>query len=181
MGTARPEDMMQWQQTVVAHGSWLRAVIAARLDPGEPVDDLLQETLRSAIERGRPDGALRDVKAWLAGIARNKVRQHIDRNCRDRRLRARVAEEPSSSPLPLPDEFLLHGERVTLVKDALAELGEREATLLRCKYFQGWSYARIGRELHLSEIAVTNGLRRARALLRERIHHHLSRKATNDE
>ena len=53
---SRSDVMMAWQQTVVDHGSWLRGLITARLDPGEPVEDILQETLQSAIERGQPGG-----------------------------------------------------------------------------------------------------------------------------
>ena len=136
---SRTEEMMAWQQTVADHGSWLRRVIASRLDPGEPVEDILQETLRSAIERGRPQEALRDVKGWLAGIARNKVRQHIDRSCRERRLQLKVENLADSAPapaLPLPDQFLLDRERFTLVKEALASLDSETAALLRCKYRQ---------------------------------------------
>ena len=165
-------EMMAWQQTVADHGSWLRGLIAARLDPGEPVEDILQETLQSALEGGRPQEALRDVKGWLAGIARNKVRQHIDRNCRERRLQAKAEDFGEGSPqppLPLPDQFLLDRERLALVARALASLDTETASLLRCKYLRGWSYRRIGDELGLNEAGVTNRLRRARHLLRTRI------------
>ena len=171
---SRSDEMMAWQQTVADHGNWLRGLIAARLDPGEPVEDVLQETLHSALQRGRPDEPLRDVKGWLAGIARNKVRQHIDRNCRERRLQQRAEKwgEDASSPAPvLPDRFLIDRERFALVKKALASLDSETAALLRCKYLRGWSYARIGSEMGLNQDAVTNRLRLARRLLRERIHH----------
>ena len=171
--SSRNGEMMAWQQTVADHGSWLRGHIAARLDPGEPVEDILQDTLQSAIERGRPAEPLRDVKGWLAGIARNKVRQYIDRACRERRLQLRVGElvECASLPaLPLPDQFLLDRERLAQVKDALDSLDSETAALLRCKYLQDWSYARIGAEMGLNEDAVTNRLRLARRKLRERIH-----------
>lgn len=173
-------EMMAWQQTVVNHGAWLRGHIAARLDPGEPVDDILQETLESAIAGGAPAEPLRDIRGWLAGIARNKVRQHIDRNCRERRFRGRLEIMQNETREPAPDEFLLDRERVELVRQALSRLPAETAALLRCKYFQGWSYARIGRHLALNENAVTNRLREARQALREALKNHYDTPTRNE-
>ena len=164
------DEVMAWQQTVANHGSWLRGLIAARLDPGEPVDDILQETMRSAIEGGAPAESLRDVKGWLAGIARNKVRQHIDRNCRDRKFQERVEELGAGTAgrvLPDPGQFLVDRERLALVQQALRMLPEDAAALLRGKYLHGWSYREIGARHGLNEDAVTNRLRHARRQLRE--------------
>lgn len=171
---SKDDEMMAWQQTVVDHGSWLRGLIAARLDPGEPVDDILQETMQSAIQSGRPGEPVLDVKGWLGGIARNKVRQYIDRTCRERRFFDKVDDLGESArtqavPVPIPDQFLLERERLDLVAKALAALDDETAALLRCKYLQGWSYGRIGKHLGLNADAVTNRLRKARRLLREEI------------
>lgn len=172
MGDFSRPEMMAWQQTVANHGAWLRGQIAARLDPGEPVDDILQETLESAIAGGKPTEPLRDIRSWLAGIARNKVRQHIDRNCRARRFRGRLEIHQEEVEETTPDEFLLDRERVDLVRCALATIAPETAALLRSKYFHGWSYARIGQHLGLNENAVTNRLREARRALREALQHH---------
>jgi len=159
--------MIAWQQIVTQHGDWLRGIITARLSPGDPIDDILQDTLQSAIERGKPAEELRDVKAWLAGIAKNKIRQHIDTRCRERRLIDKV-EHPAPAQLS-PDQFLLNKERSQLIEDALASLSQDINSLLRYKYLQGWSYAQIGKVMNLNRDAVTNQLRDARRQLRSRI------------
>ena len=164
------DEVMAWQQTVANHGSWLRGLIAARLDPGEPVDDILQETMRSAIESGAPAEPLRDVKGWLAGIARNKVRQHIDRNCRERRFHERAEELGAGAgggALPDPGQFLLDRERLSLVQEAMRALPDETAALLRAKYLHGWSYREIAARHGLNADAVTNRLRQARRQLRD--------------
>ena len=85
-------------------------------------------------------------------------------------MQVRLREEPlPSGGMPLPDEFLLDRERLAIVAEAMNALDPNAAELLRCKDVHGWSYHRIGAELGMNQDAVTNGLRRARGELRERI------------
>lgn len=162
--------MDAWHETVLEHRPWLRGLIAARLDRHEPVDDVLQETIRAAIATGAPDTRnIRDVKGWLGGIARNKVRQFIDRKGRDRRLQGSIeaiTHTEAALDSPSPDDLLIRSERITIAALALEQLSSDEANLLRLKYVERWPYTRISSELKMTLHEVANRLRLARRNLR---------------
>ncbi len=130
-------------------------------DPVE-ADDATQATFVSAFKALLGGGAVREPAAWLATIARNECRG---------RAHARMRE-----PLPLLDSDLGHAHgpheevnrrlAVEEIREAIAELPEkqREAVVLRDLY--GLRYDEVGAALGLSRPSVEALLFRGRRRLR---------------
>jgi RNA polymerase sigma-70 factor (ECF subfamily) len=159
-----------WQEAVLEQRAWLEGLIGRRVGSLEAAPDLVQETLLAAVQGGEPPGGARSLRAWLGGIARNKVRRHFELRRRELRLAERLlarAGEESSSAETL--DWVLRSERIECAERALAQIEPLEARLLHCRYYLQWSYAQIGCELSLNRDAVTNGLRRAKQSLRARV------------
>ena len=157
-----------WAKTITEHHHWLHRWLVSKASPGDPIEDLVQDTLQVAIAQGQPKEPLNDVKGWLAGIARNKLRQHIDNSTRHRRINQTLSgSETTGAMSPDPLAFLLHRERDSLLQSALATLDEETSQLLRAKYLEGASYQDLATRFHWSTDTVTNRLRTARQQLRE--------------
>ena len=159
-----------WKQAVLEHCPWLKTFIGSRLSQGECIDDILQETLQSALAEQQPE-KVENVQAWLTGIARHKILQYQRNQVKQRSISARFHQEGEmngyheASPL----HILVHKERDSLVNQALEHLTPQEAELMRWKYIEGWSYEQIGKARKINHHAVTNQLRSARKKLRQTI------------
>ena len=117
-----------WKQAVLAHCPWLKRFIGSRLNQADCVEDVLQETLQSALTEKQPQ-KVENVQAWLTGIARNKVLQYQRKQVKRRSISARLHQE---SDLAHPHEatpfdILVHKERNSLVLQALESLDSKES------------------------------------------------------
>ena len=65
-----------------------------------------------------------------------------------------AAEWPARPAAGDPLAWLLHGERDTLVRRAVARLPPREAEILMLKHVEGWSYREIATRLGTTPKAV---------------------------
>lgn len=136
-------------------------------------DDVVQEVFLVVMrEAGRYEAGRGTVTAWLCGIARNCIRQRLDR---DRRLTsadfAGDDTEPASDaggPLD-PLAGLLRAERIETLRRAVQTLpvAYREALLL-CD-LQELSYADAAEALGCPVGTVRSRLHRARTMLAERL------------
>jgi RNA polymerase sigma factor (sigma-70 family) len=157
----------EWRAEILGQQDWLRGHIASSLDAGEPVQDVLHQTLEAAITTGRPE-SLQNLQAWLGGIARNKLRQFVERKSRERRLTERFGNHEAvyRDAEPTPLAVLVHHERHSLTRAALDQLDAEDAALLRRKYLDQWSYQQMADELGWNQATLTNRLHRARRRLR---------------
>jgi RNA polymerase sigma-70 factor (ECF subfamily) len=134
-------------------------------------EELVQKTVFDAV-RGRNtfDPEKGNAEEWVFGIARNNIRLEI----RKRASRPGVNGDISSyiglmDDEPLPDELLENKETADTVRKALAQLGEKEQSVLRAKYIDGLSAGEIAKRLEVTEKAVHDLLYRARNSLRAKL------------
>lgn len=125
--------------------------------------DIAQETLLRLYGRGSmPD----DVRAWLAAVAHNLLRNQRRQGERRRwLLAARPAALVLPDPAPQPDAALEAGERRTRVRAALDGLTLRDRQLLLLRY-EGYSYRELAAALDLAEASVGTLLARAKEAFR---------------
>jgi RNA polymerase sigma-70 factor (ECF subfamily) len=160
-------DAQAWQALLAAQIPRLYAMFLKRWPNPALAEELTQKTVFDAI-RGRagfnPDKG--SMIEWLFGIGRNNIRMEIRRrtvqgglNGDIARYFARLAQET------LPDELLERKETADLVRQALAEIDERERKVLIAKYIEDLSARQIARQIKTSEKAVHSLLYRARRSL----------------
>ncbi|MHC4399892.1 MAG: RNA polymerase sigma factor [Planctomycetota bacterium] len=128
-------------------------------------DDVVQETWLIAVRRIRKfDPRQGSFLAWLRGIAanvlRNRLREHGRRSRGERPHRGDACRE---SPV---EKELIQRERAERIAAALAELPEHCEEVLRAKYLDGASVARIAEASGRTPKAVECLLRRARQMFR---------------
>ena len=131
-----------------------------RISDPHDAQDVLQETLAAACAAFP---ALRDAsffRAWLIGIARNKVADHLRRRYR----RNEVPLEDADRLAVVPRCFALtQDNRVT---DVLNSLSERDQLMLRLCYWQELPLTEIARRLNIPLGTVKSRLHNARERFR---------------
>ncbi|MFI4874891.1 MAG: RNA polymerase sigma factor [Blastopirellula sp. JB062] len=165
------DDRMKpdWPAIIAEHEQWLRAVLYARLRNRDDVEDAYQETLAAAIS-GVDKLRNRDrVGPWLYQIA---IRQALLLRRKQGRRQRKIEQFAQQAGAPVerdPLGWLLASERQKQVRDALAELPQRDAEILLLKYMEDWSYQQIADRIGASHSAVEARLHRARGRLRDKL------------
>ncbi|HEX6885816.1 MAG TPA: sigma-70 family RNA polymerase sigma factor [Planctomycetota bacterium] len=144
--------------------SWIRRLARELVADRDLAEDLVQETCAVALERGpREAGKLR---AWLAEVLRNLLRQHArsaGRRHRREGLAARPEELESTARLV---------ERVSLQRElvnAVLALEEPYRTTVLLRFFEELPPREIARRTDTPLATVNSRLARALARLRERL------------
>jgi RNA polymerase sigma factor (sigma-70 family) len=130
---------------------WLRAQTA----DAATAHELLAETFAQAWLgarrfRGREDGS---GAAWLYGIARNLVRQHLRRGRVESAARQRLAMTASTARL---DEFEAIDARIDArelapaVREAFAELTRDQQRAIAYRVLEDLSYDEVATQLHIT-------------------------------
>lgn len=155
-----------WQQR-----TWLRRFARGLVGDREAVDDIVQETLVAAWQR--PPDLDRDVRPWLAQVARNRVRDQA-RAESSRRAREVVASEAATSEggAPTAEDVLVDGDLHRELAGVVAELEEPFRQTLFQRYYEGLTAAEIARQGNVPAGTVRwrlkEGLDRARRQLDQR-------------
>lgn len=168
---------LDWSAELERHRAWLRAVIAARSQEPQAVDEIMQEVSMAVVKQKASDSAqLRDaskVAPWLYQIAVRQSLMYRRKHGRRRNMEQRYADQlqatppPNKSPDPL--SWLLANERRQLIRKGIERLAPKEAEMLMLKYTQDWSYKQIANHLGMTESAVESRLHRARKSLRKQM------------
>lgn len=120
----------------------------------DAAEDAAQEAFVRLTEQSLPEG---EVRPWLFTVATNLVRDRARKEGRHRRLQPHV---PESRGPELPDVALARRERVGQVRRALAELPERDRTMLLMRE-EGFKYDEIARAVDVAAGSVGTLLARA--------------------
>jgi RNA polymerase sigma-70 factor (ECF subfamily) len=149
-------------------GPGVAAILRRAANDPSLAQDLYQDVFRLAIEKIR-HGDLKDpakLPGFLCGLARNLAIDHF-RTARRRRVEPLEAVEPRDASAD-PLERLLSGERASLVREVMAELGsDRDRQLLFRFYVGEEDKDRLCRDLDLSSLHFNRVLFRARQRYKE--------------
>jgi len=155
------------------HARMVLACAARRLGDAELAADVTSEVFAAALAGSdRFDPARGPARSWLFGILANQVGTALRSRRADSRARRRLGMEP----ILLADDQRLWIERLaleqdaTLVRQLLAELPERERSLLEQRVVDGRDYGQLALEFGVSEPALRKRVSRGLALLRMRFH-----------
>lgn len=134
-------------------------------------EDLAQETFITAWKHLRHLREAGKLRAWLCGIARNRIRDFLRRKGREPVHKAEVidAEHESVAHEPIPAEHAISKEEAAILWRSLERLPEVYREPLILFYREGESVERVASELELSEDAVKQRLSRGRKMLAEEV------------
>jgi RNA polymerase sigma-70 factor (ECF subfamily) len=148
-------------EELLAHRDFLSGLVRALVLDHEEAEDYLQETWAYALRR--PPLAGPGLKAWLAKVARNFIRQ--DRRSRGRR----GAREAAAARPERTTESAVERERLRRrVVDAVFDLREPYRTAVVLRYLEDLPPREIATRTNAPVETVRTRLKRALALLRTR-------------
>lgn len=160
------------EQLFERHVDAVYAYVAYRLGRRhEDVADITQDVFLSAFktvpssgETGErmTDGAIRNEKQWLIGIARNKVVDHLRKRQRER---AAITGNPSVLEDTVSDSIEDRPD-IRLISAVMNAILPRYAELLELKYIDGYSVRDIAQSFGETEKAIESALTRARESFR---------------
>ncbi len=152
-------------EQLLRHLGWLQALARQLVRDDDLADDLVQETLLTAIER--PPRVRQATGAWLRRVLRNLAyRAHRRRLRRERRERlAAVPEKVASTP----DGVLERVELEQRLVDIVLGLGEPYRSSLLLHFFEGLSTQEIAARLDVDVTTVRWRVRRALEQVRQRL------------
>jgi RNA polymerase sigma-70 factor (ECF subfamily) len=137
----------------------------------EDVDEICQEVFLTVIKSLHTFQGNCQFQTWLFRIAANKTRDYRQRQNAAKRGGGQItlslnqnSDDPDGfvidppSTAPGPDMVLMQAENVTLVAQALEELGGPCQEIIELRYFADLSYEEIGRSLDLNMKTVSSRL-----------------------
>lgn len=151
-------------QDLLEHQAWVKALALRLVRDPHLAEDLAQETCVVALER--PSGSVRTMRAWLATVLRNLVRERarVD-GSRQWREESSAREEATASTLDMYAKVSAHQRVVETVN----ELPEHYREVLLLRYFEGLTPTAIATRISLPLSTVKTRLARGLAQMRERL------------
>ncbi|MFM8290215.1 MAG: RNA polymerase sigma factor [Planctomycetia bacterium] len=159
---SRSVDREAVAAVVATHRQMVYGFLRARLTDAAAAEDLCQEVfLRFLTSRPVVATGSGEVSAWLAGIARNVLREHVRRAARRREVAwTELCLQVEDRAAAAPDD---RADHLTACLDGL---GKTARTALDLHYGENLRLAEIGRRFDRSEGAVKLLLFRARQAVR---------------
>jgi RNA polymerase sigma-70 factor (ECF subfamily) len=160
---------VDWAAALAEHDRWLRTAVLARLGEQQAVDEVMQEVALAAVAQRAPLADPAKVAGWLYRLAVRQTLLYRRRCGRHRKLMDRYGRRTCNDGPARADplQWLLHDERLSLVRDALGRLSGQDAEILMLKYTENWSYRDLAVHLGIAVTAVETRLHRARGRMRE--------------
>ncbi len=150
----------QWlQDAYEEHGPMILAYLRARLANAHDCEELLQQTFVTIASDPRGYHAAVSPRAWLIGIARNHLRDH---------LRRRRPHLSASDEMDVPAVIVSTDERLEEVRLAMARLPGAQREVLELRLRDEMSYAEIAEALDVPVGTVRSRIHHAVETLRRR-------------
>jgi RNA polymerase sigma-70 factor (ECF subfamily) len=131
-------------------------------------DDLAQRTFVACIERAASVRDSEAFRAYLLGVARRQLAEHLRELSRTRSMRQFDVPQARAGSAQL-STLLARGRDQLLVLRALAALPRRAQTLLILYYWDGIDTIELGESYRVPPSTIRTRLARARELLRRRM------------
>jgi RNA polymerase sigma factor (sigma-70 family) len=134
-------------------------------------EDLAQETFITAWKRLGHLRQQHSLRAWLCGIARNRINNALRREGREplRKAEPLDAIQESVAPGPSPHEHAISNEEAAILWRSLERIPAIYREPLILFYREHQSVGRVAEHLELNEDAVRQRLARGRKLLHEQV------------
>ena len=156
MEDTEPSD---WNQIVECHGERVFRTALRLLGSAADAEDIAQDVFVEALRRR----SKKPVRNWAAFLVRMSTLRSIDR-IRRRRPSVELRETDRISTVG-PFEEVVATELADWLRNSLAGLSDRQATVFVMTHFEGLSRDQIAESLDTSPEAVSTALHKARQRL----------------
>jgi RNA polymerase sigma-70 factor (ECF subfamily) len=164
--------VVDWSEIVQQHGPLVWTTVYRLLRHDADAADCFQRTFLSALLLSRTQ-TIRNWPGLLQRLGTARALESLRHRLRQaQRLQPLLTEVAVSANTPEPDQAAAVRELSDHLRDALAELDERQAQVFCLACLDGLSYAEIADQLGLTVSHVGVLLNRARHGLRERLRGH---------
>jgi RNA polymerase sigma-70 factor (ECF subfamily) len=157
--------LTDWSAIVREHGPMAFETAWRILGNASDTEDAVQDALLDAL-RLHGQGPIRNWGALLRHLAGCRA---LDR-LRQRRRLVPLAADPPAPPAAHPEAVAVAAERALWLRQALAQVPEREAEVFALRYFGDLSNPEIAETLNISTGAVAVALHKARTRLQALLH-----------
>lgn len=157
--------MIDWDGIVTEHGPMVWRTACRLLGRVEDAQDCLQETFLSALKFCRRQ-RVRNWPALLRRLATSRALDRLRRLVRHRRHEDDADVETLTGRQANPNQAMQAAELAARLREALAELPERQAEVFALHFFEQMEHRQIAQVLRLSANAVGVVLHQARQRLR---------------
>jgi len=155
------ESVTDWERIVREHGPMVFGTAWRILGHAADTEDVVQDVFLEVF-RLRAEG---DVRSWAGYLRKMAACRALDRLRQKRRPVVSLNGLALHSPAAGPDLLAMGLELSERLREAIAELPEREAEVFCLRYFDDLSYHDIANQLHITAGAVAQALHKARARL----------------
>ncbi len=163
-------DLAAYRTIVERHQGRIFYLGLKFLHSDEDAEDFAQEVFLRAFERLGSYRGSGSLAAWLYRVAFNLA---VNRYRGAHPLTVELAEESLPDTTPHAEERLLSLESDERVREALEELPDRYAIVVKMHFFDELSYPEIAEALDLPVNTVKSHVFRAKAILRSRLERYL--------
>lgn len=165
------------------HEQGLLAYVRSCVFDPAAADDIVQESLITAWRRLSEYDRQRPFAAWLRGIARNKILEHLRNSATAKHHVARLTPDlldriGEQQDRMLTADSVVFADRVAPLRSCVSQLPSEDRAILDHHYAQKRSCAVIAQELGLHFETVKKRLQRIREVVRLCILGKLAREAT---
>jgi RNA polymerase sigma-70 factor (ECF subfamily) len=155
------ESVTDWERIVREHGPMVFGTAWRILGHAADTEDVVQDVFLEVF-RLRADGS---VRSWAGYLRKMAACRALDRLRQKRRPVVSLNGLALRSPAPGPELLAAEKELADRLREAIAELPEREAEVFCLRYFDDLSYQDIANALDINAGAVAQALHKARARL----------------
>ena len=146
------------------------ARLAERLTGDAPfVDDIVQDVFLVAHRHADEVAGAANRRGWLYAVTLRVARDHQKRRRRRSGLRQRFPDRPQGPPPPAPSTAAEQAQHGRLLRACIGELAEKYREPFVLYELEGLDGDAIARLLDIPKNTVWTRLRKARALLRQRL------------
>ena len=160
------DSAVDWELVLRDHDQWLRAMATARIDDRAAAEDIVQETLLSAVRHVAPPTDPKRIRPWLYRILVRRVADHLRRRYAKSKHEHQYAEDRSESA---EDSWqaLIAFEEKSRIGTAMERLDKNSRQVLVEKFVRGRSYDQIAQTMNCTPRSVEYQLVKAKQRLRE--------------
>lgn len=124
-----------FSEIIEEYNSTVRIFFASRVFDRQTIDDLAQEVFIAVYENLSKFDPDRNLKAWIMGIAFNRLKLHYRKNKNRQTAYEKLLEKINKKEFQ-PDITEVSNDKTDQLKDCMKKLPEKAMTILKARFYE---------------------------------------------